>query len=679
MTVLRRLGTSALFATLFVLTGLLGRLTVVPDTTLALVWPASGVAAVWFATTGWTRWLAVDAAALFVASWAVNDATGAGTDLALGLAAAALVQVLTLGALLTRWCPQLWGPRASDGTGLTRFVDVGRLLAAAALASSASALLGPASALSLTRSDELVLGSWVVRNAVGIVVILPLGLMAWHWWLNLGADAGPDSARTRPPLARTAELAALALVTAATCWLVFAVNRDLPVPFLLLATSVWAGSRFRPAVAASHTVLVGAAVVALTLHGLGPFSGIAEGDQRALVVQTYLGLAALLTLALAVGRLETTALTARLTHSERQATSQATLVRAILDSMADGVTVVDAAGRVVLRNPAASLLVGDLPGDSLESLPPSAYGLLRPDGTSVAPTEMPVARALAGERVVDVDLFVRNPAIPDGRLLEVSATPLPDTDPPSAVVVFHDVTADRRERDELASFAGVVAHDLLNPLTTVEGWSEALADEIAAPEPPDPDLQAHHLDRIQRAARRMRDLINDLLAYTTARDLKINPVPVDLTAMVEDVARGRAEASRVKGGQAPVITVGPLPPVLAEPVLLRQVVDNLLGNSVKYVAPGVRPEIDVSAHRDDDLVVLEIRDNGIGIPADQHARVFDTFHRAHAEGYRGTGLGLSIVKRIVERHGGSITASDNHATGGTTMALTLPAAATGEG
>ena len=72
-------------------------------------------------------------------------------------------------------------------------------------------------------------------------------------------------------------------------------------------------------------------------------------------------------------------------------------------------------------------------------------------------------------------------------MLEVTARPLPDTDPPLVVVVFHDVTAERRERDELASFAGVVAHDLLNPLTVIDGWSEALLEEARAGTPVDSD------------------------------------------------------------------------------------------------------------------------------------------------------------------------------------------------
>ena len=245
-------------------------------------------------------------------------------------------------------------------------------------------------------------------------------------------------------------------------------------------------------------------------------------------------------------------------------------------------------------------------------------------------------------------------------MLAVTSRPIPDSDPPLVVVVFHDVTADRRERDELASFAGVVAHDLLNPLTVVEGWSEALLEAARAGVVVPPERQADQLERIQRAAQRMKHLIGDLLAYTTARDLKITPVRCDLRALAQDIVRARVDASRVRDEPSPVITVGDLPDVLAEPVLLRQVVDNLIGNSVKYVAPGVRPEIEVSGQvLDDGMVHVEVSDNGIGIPDGQHESVFDTFHRAHQDGYRGTGLGLSIVKRIVERHGGTATARDN--------------------
>nr|BFE84372.1 hypothetical protein GCM10020093_069730 [Planobispora longispora] len=111
----------------------------------------------------------------------------------------------------------------------------------------------------------------------------------------------------------------------------------------------------------------------------------------------------------------------------------------------------------------------------------------------------------------------------ENRLLNVSATRLPVNDG-AAVVVFHDVTEERRNRDELAAFAGVVAHDLLNPLTTLDGWTQILADAVeAGPGDGAPGEVGISLDHIQRASSRMRELIQDLLAHTTARDAPITP------------------------------------------------------------------------------------------------------------------------------------------------------------
>ncbi len=107
-------------------------------------------------------------------------------------------------------------------------------------------------------------------------------------------------------------------------------------------------------------------------------------------------------------------------------------------------------------------------------------------------------------------------------------------------------------------------------------------------------------------------------------------------------------------------------------MLVRQVLDNLIGNATKYVAPGVRPRVQVRGREDADVTVLTVSDNGIGIPEDQRAQVFETFHRVHPEGYRGTGLGLAIVRRAVERCGGTIEVRDNPG-GGTVFEVHLPA------
>jgi signal transduction histidine kinase len=113
-------------------------------------------------------------------------------------------------------------------------------------------------------------------------------------------------------------------------------------------------------------------------------------------------------------------------------------------------------------------------------------------------------------------------------------------------------------------------------------------------------------------------------------------------------------------------------------VLVRQLFYNLIANAIKYTAAGVTPRIVITAHADPDrpgLVRVDIDDNGIGIPAGHHDAVFSNFHRAHrAGGFDGTGLGLAICRRIVERHGGTITAADNPQGSGTRIALTLPRA-----
>ena len=113
--------------------------------------------------------------------------------------------------------------------------------------------------------------------------------------------------------------------------------------------------------------------------------------------------------------------------------------------------------------------------------------------------------------------------------------------------------------------------------------------------------------------------------------------------------------------------------VWGDPGLVRQLFDNLLGNAVKYVAPGVRPRVDLRGTRDGDWLEVQISDNGIGIPADQREQVFETFHRAHAKGYQGTGLGLAICRRIADRHGGSIHAEAGPRGAGTTFVVRLPA------
>jgi signal transduction histidine kinase len=290
------------------------------------------------------------------------------------------------------------------------------------------------------------------------------------------------------------------------------------------------------------------------------------------------------------------------------------------------------------------------------------------DGSPVRPEERPSARALRGETVPVVEMRIHPPG-GRARVLAVSATPLPPGAHPGrarALLLCRDVTAEHAHREELRAFAGVVAHDLRNPLSAIDGWSEVLDDGLAAGDLPTESAR-ELLARVRSVSRRMHELIGDLLAHATSASLEIHPERVDLVALVAQVVAARQAE--------PYVTWGRIPPVEADPVLVRQVLDNLLGNALKYVAPGAAPRVTVSGRTDGTgFVVLRIADQGIGLPAGEHERIFEEFHRAHAGGYDGTGLGLSICRRIVARHGGTIVARDNPAGRGTVFELTLPAA-----
>jgi nitrogen fixation/metabolism regulation signal transduction histidine kinase len=397
-------------------------------------------------------------------------------------------------------------------------------------------------------------------------------------------------------------------------------------------------------------------------------ASIADPRARVMVAQVYVVLIAAVGLALALGRDERTALLTELTAQKEEQTRHAALMSAVIDSMADGLSLVDAEGRVLLRNPAGVRLLG--PAGTACDIQTRARHL---DGSPVAVQSLPPARALAGAKVDPVDLLFTEPDGQDGRILRVSATPLPGCDGArNAVVLFHDVTTERRHRDQLATFAGVVAHDLQNPLTTVEGWAEAAADALDA-EQPAIGLARDGIARVTRAAVRMRVLINDLLVYTSARDADLSLTRVELTGMVTDIGAGRADAAAAAELPVPQVALGRLHPVNGDAGAVRQLLENLIGNAIKYTAPGVIPHVRVTSTQMRNLVQVTVADNGIGIPPGQHEAIFDNFHRAHTGGgYAGTGLGLAICHRIVTRHGGTIIATDNPG-GGTRFTFTLPA------
>jgi len=224
---------------------------------------------------------------------------------------------------------------------------------------------------------------------------------------------------------------------------------------------------------------------------------------------------------------------------------------------------------------------------------------------------------------------------------------------------------------ELEDFAFVASHDLQEPLRKIRAFSDRLVSTASA----GLDEQAQdYLARITAASRRMQVLIDDLLSYSR---ISTRAKPFARVPLTEVVAEALADLdTRIEETGATVI-VEDLPVIEADRSQLRQVMHNLLANSLKFTAAGRAPHVRVQAERCDTGTAQEanqviVEDNGIGFDMQYAERIFSPFQRLHGRSmYQGTGMGLAIVRRIIERHGGKITARGMPGQGAV-FVLTLP-------
>jgi signal transduction histidine kinase len=166
------------------------------------------------------------------------------------------------------------------------------------------------------------------------------------------------------------------------------------------------------------------------------------------------------------------------------------------------------------------------------------------------------------------------------------------------------------------------------------------------------DKGREYLQQAVAGATRMRNLIDDLLLYSRVANEEPRREEVDLRALVDGVLQNLGPAIEEERA---TVEVGALPTLEAEPTQLAQLLQNLIGNAVKFHAPGVPPVVRVSARRTIGGCVVTVADDGIGIHEADQERIFAMFTRLHGrERYAGTGIGLAICRRIAERHGGRI-------------------------
>ncbi|QEC47797.1 PAS domain S-box protein [Baekduia soli] len=202
---------------------------------------------------------------------------------------------------------------------------------------------------------------------------------------------------------------------------------------------------------------------------------------------------------------------------------------------------------------------------------------------------------------------------------------------------------------ELQEFAYTASHDLSEPLRMVASYLGLLerrsADGLD-------ERGRGYLAAAADGAARMRHLIDDLLLYSRVANQAPRRERVDLDEVVAGVLAVLGPAIEQTGAR---VHIGPLPTLEAEPVQIRQLLQNLIGNAVKFHRPGAAPVVRVGARRTHGGCVVTVADDGIGIPEGDQERIFAMFTRLHgSDEYAGTGIGLAICRRIAERHGGRI-------------------------
>ena len=226
------------------------------------------------------------------------------------------------------------------------------------------------------------------------------------------------------------------------------------------------------------------------------------------------------------------------------------------------------------------------------------------------------------------------------------------------IIFVADVTAQRRMEAELRGYADMVAHDMREPITGIAHLVTLL--ERRPDEPPAPEVLALLRASIERA----RGLIDDVLTYARAGELHNERVA--LADVMAEVAQDLRPSLEDAGA---TVEVGELPEVDGDPRQLRRLLQNLVGNAVKFRGDAT-PRVEVSAQRGPEDWVVTVRDNGVGVDPEHASRIFAMFARLNGE-TEGTGIGLAVCRRVVEAHGGRIWVEPAEG-GGSAFRFTLP-------
>ena len=346
--------------------------------------------------------------------------------------------------------------------------------------------------------------------------------------------------------------------------------------------------------------------------------------------------------------------------------------RGLLEAAPDAMVVVDQAGKIVLLNVQAEKQFGyhrdELVGQRVTNIIPDGFA-----ERLIADDLRTAEDALAQQIGTGIELTGQRK---DGSEfpIELMLSPLESAEGILVTAAIRDISVRRaaelhlaqmveelrRSNDELGQFAYIASHDLQEPLRMVASYTQLLAKRYTGQLDADADeFIAFAVD----GADRMQRLIEDLLAYSRVATKGKELVE---TSSEEALQRALLNLRGSIGESGALVEHDPLPPVMADGTQLAQLFQNLVGNAIKYRATGA-PRVHISVGKaDGDRWSFAVKDNGIGIDPQYFERIFGMFQRLHGRNeFAGTGIGLAICKKIVERHGGSITVESEPGEGST--------------
>ncbi|MDQ5986581.1 MAG: Adaptive-response sensory-kinase SasA [Syntrophus sp. SKADARSKE-3] len=358
----------------------------------------------------------------------------------------------------------------------------------------------------------------------------------------------------------------------------------------------------------------------------------------------------------------------------------------LIKNIKSGVSLIDDTGKFSIVNPTFLQMFGLKDGETIKSVNDQNWGdwqVFESDGTLLHVDEHPVRKVvLTGKSVVNKFVGVRLPSGGDLIWMLVSADPIlrPDGSIESIICTYHDVTERKYVEDvlkeqtrqleevnkEMESFSYSVSHDLRAPLRAIEGFSRIILRR-----------QEHRLDEdgkrqlqvIIDNVKKMGELIDDLLTFSRLGRQEVTKLNLNVDELIHEIW---GELVTIDSGRAMTLKMEPMPVLLGDRALIRQVYVNLLGNAAKF-ARGRNPTvIEVGSCIKNGEPVYYVRDNGIGFNMKYYDKLFGVFQRLHSDAeYEGTGIGLALVQRIIHRHGGRVWA-EGEVNKGATFYFALP-------